>query len=237
MTLGAANRVCAVLPVKDLVNAKQRLSPVLDGKERYELFTAMLEDVLSTLEQVEGLSQLVVVTRDTEVRSLSVRFGADILLEPANLGQTEAVNFAVSNLIQTGTTSVLIVPADIPLVRPAELEDLLRAHGCAPAVTIAPARDELGSNAMLCSPADALELRFGDNSFYPHLERARQAGIEPTIVKRPGLGLDVDVPDDLVELCRRPSETKTSEYLRKSGITERLRHDTAAFSEGGSGGI
>ena len=105
-----------------------------------------------------------------------MRFGADILLEPANLGQTEAVNFALSHLMQTGATSVLTVPADIPLVRPAELEDLLEAHGGPPAVTIAPARDELGSNAVLCSPIDALELRFGDNSFYPHLERAGNPG-------------------------------------------------------------
>lgn len=226
--------VCVVVPVKDLVNAKQRLSPVLDKKERYELFTAMLEDVLQTLEQVEAFSRVVVVTRDVSVRTLSLRFGAEILEEAENLGQTEAVNFAVSNLMRTGATSVLTVPADIPLVRPSELENLLRAHRLAPAITIAPARDELGSNAVLCSPPDALELRFGDNSFYPHLERARKIGIEPTIIKSPGLALDVDVPDDLVELCRYPLQTKALAYLRKSGIAKRLRDGNAACSIRGS---
>ena len=36
----------AVVPVKDMAGAKQRLSPVLEEAERQSLFRAMLEDVL-----------------------------------------------------------------------------------------------------------------------------------------------------------------------------------------------
>ncbi|MGH7300023.1 MAG: 2-phospho-L-lactate guanylyltransferase, partial [Candidatus Rokuibacteriota bacterium] len=36
----------AAVPVKDLVNAKQRLVPALAPRERRELARAMLEDVL-----------------------------------------------------------------------------------------------------------------------------------------------------------------------------------------------
>ena len=37
----------AVVPVKDLQHAKQRLAGVLDAAERRALFAAMLEDVLA----------------------------------------------------------------------------------------------------------------------------------------------------------------------------------------------
>ena len=37
------------IPVKDLVNAKQRLIPLLAAEERRALATAMLEDVLAAL--------------------------------------------------------------------------------------------------------------------------------------------------------------------------------------------
>ena len=212
----------AVVPVKNLADAKQRLSPALDKNERCTLFWAMLEDVLAALIQVEGFARVFLVTRDEEVLRLAHKFGIETLVEPQNLGQTGAVNFAVSYLMQSGTGSLLTLPADIPLVSPAEIECVLAAHLPDPAVTIAPARDELGSNAVLCSPPDVLTFRFGDNSFYPHLERARASGIEPSIVKRAGLGLDIDVPDDLAEFCKQPSETKTYTYLCESGIAKRL---------------
>ena len=215
--------VCAVVPVKDLVDAKQRLSSVLSEQERYCLFRAMLDDVLGALVQVKRLSRVVLVTRDHEALAIAERLGVDALVEPENLGQTNAVNFALEHLMKAGSASLLTVPADIPLVSPMELETLLDTHLPAPAITIAPARDELGSNAVLCSPPDALTLRFGDNSFYPHVARARENGIEPSIVKRPGLALDVDVPEDLAAVGEEASETKTYVYLKESGILRRLK--------------
>ena len=72
----------------------------------------------------------------------------------------------------------------------------------APSFTIVPAHDERGSNAVLCSPPLVMPLRFGDDSFFPHLAAARALGIEPTIVKLPGIGLDIDQPVDLEALRR-----------------------------------
>ncbi len=50
---------------------------------------------------------------------------------------------------------------------------------------------------MLCAPPFAVPLRFGDDSYFPHLMAARKQGIEPTIVRLPGIGLDIDHPGDL----------------------------------------
>ena len=211
-----------MVPVKNLDRAKQRLAPILNVRERHRLFRAMLEDVLSALAGVSGLAGVRIVTRDPEVGALAERFDARIMEEPENLGQTQAVSFAAQQLINQGIPSMLTVPADIPLVTVDELEALLMVHKRAPAITIAPARDELGSNAVLCSPPDALAFRFGDNSFFPHLESARQHGIEPSIVKRPGLGLDIDVADDLMVFAAKDSDTKTYQYLSTAGIVERL---------------
>ena len=222
MSVKAARDVCAVVPVKNLENAKQRLSPVLTSTERYCLFRSMLEDVLTAIVHTSALARVVLVTRDDEVASIARKFGVETLEEAENRGQTEAVSFAVKQLMTAGVTSLLALPADIPLVSAQDIEAVIDAHAFESAITIAPARDELGSNAILCSPPDALPLRFGDNSFYPHVARARQCGIEPTIVKRPGLGLDIDVPTDLVELCRQPSQTRSYAYLRESGIALRL---------------
>ncbi len=216
------SRLWVVLPVKDLANAKQRLAGVLDAAERQALFRAMLEDVLSALAATAGLAGILMVTRDPEAQALAARYGARVLMEETNRGHTAASSFGARTLAREGAVGMLQLPADIPRVTPADIDAVLRVHGPAPAVTLAPSRDERGSNAVACSPPDLLPLRFGDDSFFPHLRRARELGIEPRIVQRPGLALDIDTRDDLTAFLAEPSPTRARGYLAASGIAERL---------------
>jgi 2-phospho-L-lactate guanylyltransferase len=87
-----------------------------------------------------------------------------------------------------------------------------------------PAHDDLGSNTIVCSPPDAVPLRFGENSFYPHLDAARARGIEPLIVRHPGIGMDIDNPVDLVTFLKMSPRvrTRTFAFLEQSGIADRL---------------
>jgi 2-phospho-L-lactate guanylyltransferase len=211
-----------VVPVKNMGKAKQRLAGVLGARERRALFGAMLEDVLGALAASDGLAGILTVTRDPEARRLAARYGARVLVEAENRGHTCAVSLAAHALAQEGALGMLQLPADIPLVRPEHVAALLQAHGPAPAVTLAPSRDRRGSNAVACSPPDLLPLRFGADSFLPHLQRARALGIQPQILARPGLALDVDTPDDLAAFLAVPSPTRAYAYLAESGIAERL---------------
>ena len=113
---------------------------------------------------------------------------------------------------------------DIPRLTSAEVEATLAAHRAAPSFTIVPAHDDLGSNAVLCSPPDAVRLRFGEDSFYPHLDAARSRGIDPLVVRQPGIGMDIDNPADLVAFLRMspPAPTRTLAFLEQSGVAARL---------------
>ena len=82
--------IVAAVPVKDLVNAKQRLVPVLDAPRRSALARAMLADVLRALAGA-GLDRVWVVTREPEAAALARRFGAVPLAEAENRGHTAAV--------------------------------------------------------------------------------------------------------------------------------------------------
>lgn len=217
-----ATTVWAVIPVKDLQHAKQRLAGVLDAGERRALFRAMLEDVLSAVCPCPDLAGVVLVTRDPDAAALAARYGARVLEEEANRGHTAASSFAARVLSERGERGMMQLPADIPLITPEDINMLLGAHASAPAVTLAPSRDARGSNAVLCSPPDLLPLRFGEDSYFPHLERAKALGIEPAIVERPGLALDVDTPEDLHAFLATPSRTRAYDYLVRSGIAARV---------------
>jgi 2-phospho-L-lactate/phosphoenolpyruvate guanylyltransferase len=210
------------MPVKTLHRAKQRLAGVLAAKERVELARAMAEDVLSALAESPNLAGMLLVTGDPEARRLAARYGARVLLQDEERGHTAASSLGARTLAQEGVACMVQVPADIPLVTPEDIAALLAAHGGAPAITLAPARDERGTNAVACSPADVMPLRFGGASFAAHCRRARAHGIEPQIVRRPGLALDIDTPHDLAAFLAAPSPTRACAYLTDSDIGRRI---------------
>src|SRR5579863_2608853 len=194
--------IFAVVPVKELSGSKQRLSSCLSPEERRALATVMLEDVLEALSAVRDLAGLIVVTVDSDATSLARRHGARIVGEGAREGHTGAVTAAARLLAREGRAGMMTLPGDIPLISTTEIAAALAAHRPAPAFTIVPAHDELGSNTIICSPPDAVPLRFGENSFYPHLDAARARGIEPLIIRQSGIGMDIDHPADLVAFLR-----------------------------------
>ena len=200
--MSRAGGIWAVVPVKEFGDAKQRLAPVLAPGQRRRLAAAMLEDVLAVLAPVSGLAGIVVVTREPAAREPAERFGARVVGEHAREGQTAAVTAAAAMLAREGAGGMLAVPGDIPLIDAAEIAAVLAAHRPAPAFTIVPAHDERGSNAVLCSPPDAVPLAFGNDSFPPHLAASRAHGIEPTVLRLPGIGLDIDNPADLAHLMQ-----------------------------------
>ena len=216
--------VWAVVPVKELAGAKQRLSSCLSPEERRALATIMLEDVLDALSAVRQLAGTLVVTVDPVAASLAGRHGARIVTEAAREGHTGAVGAAQRLLTRTGQAAMITMPGDIPRLSSAEIAATLAAHRAAPAFTIVPAHDDLGSNTIVCSPPDAVPLRFGENSFYPHLDAARARGIEPLIVRYPGIGMDIDNPVDLVTFLKMsPSaRTRTLAFLEQSGVADRM---------------
>jgi len=217
-----AREVYAVLPIKDTDDAKQRLAGVLSAPRRQELALTMFEDVLATLGRVRELAGIFVVTADSSAAAIAARHGARVLSEGAQEGHTCAVAAAAKRL---QSKAMLTLPGDVPLVEEEDVRQLIDAHRDAirrdaPAFIIVPARDERGSNAILCSPAGAVPLTFGADSFLPHLAAATRCGIEPKVLKLPRVALDIDTPKDLARFLAIPSQTRARALLERWGYAK-----------------
>ncbi|HEY3917290.1 MAG TPA: 2-phospho-L-lactate guanylyltransferase [Stellaceae bacterium] len=210
--MSATLPIWTVVPVKEIAGAKQRLAAALSPSLRRDLARAMLEDVLTALATARGLDGILLVTVDEAARRLAARYGAEISGEDANDGHTAAVMGAARRLAARGA-AMLTIPGDVPLATAAEIERVIAVYRSGSRFTIVPARDERGSNAILAAPADAVPLRFGDDSFFPHLDAARARGIEPTVLRLSGIGLDIDTPEDLAAFLARPSHTRARALL------------------------
>jgi 2-phospho-L-lactate/phosphoenolpyruvate guanylyltransferase len=219
--VSVVSRIWAVVPLKTTTQAKQRLAGALGAALRQQLALAMAHDVPSALAASPGLAGLAVVTLDPAASALARRFEARLLTEGAADGQTGAVNAAARTLSREGGEAMLMIPGDVPLITPQEVEQLVAAHNRRPDFVITPAHDGRGSNAVLCAPPDAVTLRFGDDSFLPHLAAARTLGLEPKIVHLAGIGLDIDHPRDLAAFMSIASQTHSRALLADSGIMVR----------------
>ena len=215
----SATDVWAVVPVKGGADAKQRLGDAVAPGLRRSLALAMAEDVLAALAAAPGLGGIIVVTADAAASALAARYGARVLTDGADAGQTGAVAAAARTLARDGRGAMLTIPGDVPLITADEIGRIIAAHDRTPDFVIAPAHDERGSNAILCAPPDAVPLKFGDDSFLPHLGAARRAGLEAKILRLPGVGLDIDHPRDLAAFLRIPSHTRARVMLDAAGIT------------------
>lgn len=206
--------IWAVIPVKETVLAKQRLAAALSPRLRQDLALAMFEDVLAAVAAVTAFSGIAVVTIDRKAAEIARRWGAEVWTDGAREGHTGAVSAAARRLAAM-SSAMLTIPGDVPLVNAADIEQVLAAHLPAPAFTIVPAWDERGSNTVVCSPADVVPLRFGSDSFFPHLATARAHGLMPTVVHNDAIALDVDEPADLTRLFQHNSTSRTCALLRE----------------------
>jgi 2-phospho-L-lactate guanylyltransferase len=212
--------VWAAVPVKAFTGAKSRTGSVLSEVQREVLAATMLEDVLSALAGATRLAGILVNTIDPVAAGLAERYGARVVTEGALDGHTGAVNGMGRVLAAEGKGALLTVPGDIPRVTAAEIDAVVSSCRAPPSFTIVPAHDELGSNAVLCAPPFSVPLRFGEDSYFPHLAAARAVGIEPVVVRLPGIGLDIDHPADLrAFMAARPRmPTRTLALLERFGF-------------------
>ncbi|HEY7598943.1 MAG TPA: hypothetical protein VH741_03370, partial [Candidatus Limnocylindrales bacterium] len=77
------------------------------------------------------------------------------------------------------------------------------------------------TNGVLLAPPAALRLRFGEPSFDNHLAAARALRLQPRVLSLPGLGLDVDAPEDLTALLAAGAATSTGRLVASWRIADR----------------
>ena len=206
-----------LIPMKPLVGAKERLAPALNPDERRRLSLAMLTDVIAAS---RGFDRVWVLNSDAEAESAAVAAEVEAVPDPApGAGLNASLTAATERAIGEGATGVLVVSADLPAVSAADLEELSNKEGLA----VAPDRSGTGTNALWRSPGNTIQVAFGTTSLAAHERLAREAGVDIRLVERPGLALDVDVPDDLAAAWKTTVGPATRRALEEMDVAARLR--------------
>jgi 2-phospho-L-lactate guanylyltransferase len=146
----------------------------------------------------------------------------------AEAGLCHAYSAVAAELLTRGVSTMLLLPADIPLVTKTDIQALLAVH-TRPGVSLAAADSDGGTNALLVSPPNIIAPAFGDNSCQRHRAHAREQDLEPVVLNIAGLNLDIDTLEDIHALLATDRECATLRYLHDSGIAAELEKN----AEGG----
>ena len=177
--------------------------------------------MLTALRRATRPAGILVVSRTPEADALAQAFATERFAEAPDADLAEALTQASRYLLDNhGARGVMVVPADVPLIGPDEVDALLAGHR---QVTLVPDADNRGTNCLICSPPDVMPFVFDGASFRPHVDAAEARGIKPVLRPSAGFALDIDRPVDLLTLLERAPSCQTAVFLEQTGIAERLR--------------
>jgi 2-phospho-L-lactate guanylyltransferase len=175
-------------------------------------------DVLTALSLSSRLSGILLVSKDTIALELGREYGVRNLMVDSDNGQSDAINQAVEFLRKNGVAATLTIPGDVPLLMAHDIDTVCSTLESGASLTIVSNSDGTGSNCIGASSPNLIPYQFGCNSFARHVSSARDAGIEPTVLKLPRLELDIDTESDIAALMNNQPRTATQKFLVASGI-------------------
>ena len=196
--------VAVLVPVKDFRLAKLRLAGALEPFEREALARTMATTVVAAARPLP----VFVVCDDDGVATWAESAGATVLWRPG-LGLNGAVTDGVVALGEVGVQRVIVAHSDLPLAR--------RLDGVAalPGLTLVPDRRDDGTNVACVPTGVGFTFSYGPGSFRRHAAEGRRLGLSVRVVRDPGLGWDVDVPEDLAH----PALEEALSWLRTHPVS------------------
>ena len=205
--------IYAIIPVKKLAESKTRLSLVFTPQERSMFTLTMLEDVLNALKG-SSVDKIVVVAEDSQVKQTASKFGASYrFANGAKLNS--AIEETTLYCLKKGAQSVLVLPADVPLIESEEINRLIQlGDGGNSAVVLSPSHD-WGTNALYQHPPKLIPACFGPGSFLNHIREAFQNGLSVRLHFSSNLATDIDSAEDLKKLFEIQNSTKSKRFLEQ----------------------
>ncbi len=184
-----------VIPLKAPGSAKKRLSSLLDKEQRANFCCLMLQDVLKSI-QFAGLEgDTIVVCSDPAIRKITESYGAQLITTPGDSGYCEDAQIGIEHFTSEHEAPIAIIPADVPLLAPADVSELQEKHG--PGITLCPAMSDGGTNALVFDPPLKFPLQFGLDSLSKFRAMAGKHDVPSRVLEINGLARDIDTCEEL----------------------------------------
>jgi FO synthase len=193
----SADAIWAVVPVKRLATAKQRLAAAL-GEAREEFAYLLACRTFDVLQGADMIAGIIVVTPDLRVAAAARTRGA-VVVDDEDAALNQACVLGLGSAASRGASLAVLLPSDLATLTAESLERLLRAYLRLPgvehgAIGLVRCKEGTGTNLVLVTPNASFEPSFGPGSFSRH---SRGSGSGMHELREPTVSFDIDTPEDL----------------------------------------
>jgi 2-phospho-L-lactate guanylyltransferase len=220
-------QVQALLPLKDLVDAKSRLSGFLRPAERRALAQAMVEDVLAVLAEHPLISNVTLLSDDPSANMLAVKYGIAHRLESSLdcVGLNPIIERCCDLLSAQSVEPIVVLHGDLPTLTAGDISAVVEALHNERALIVGCDRHKTGTNLLAFEPASRPEFSFGADSCARHCAWAAKLGVPVKVLQRSGIALDIDEPKDLgllIKALRTRGPSACAQLLSDTELGKRI---------------
>ena len=152
-----------IIPVKSFSKSKSRLN--LPESKVKDLCEIMLKEILQITSESKLIDDIILVSKDDSAFAIGKKFRCIEIIDEKESGVNNAVSLANKFLVEHKYSCSIVLPQDIPLIIPEDLDNLVKLNQNRKHAIIVPSRHFDGTNALVRTPVPDLKTRYDEGSY------------------------------------------------------------------------
>lgn len=183
-------KTAVIIPVKSFSKSKSRLN--LSESKVTQLCEIMLKEMLQIISETKMINDILLVSKDESAFGIGKKFNCIEIMDAKESGVNNAVILANEFLVEQEYSCSIILPQDVPLILPEDLDNLLRFYQNKKHAIIVPSRHFDGTNALVRMPTPNITTRYDEGSYKVQFEAIRMAKMKYSLALIHRIMIDID---------------------------------------------
>ena len=188
-------KTSVVIPIKSFSKSKSRLN--LSQSDTKYLCETMLKEILHVISEAKSIDDIIIVSKDESALDIGKKFNCLEIIDEKESGVNDAVSLANEFLVEHGYSCSIVLPQDVPLIFPEDLDNLIRFYQNNEHAIIVPSRHFDGTNALLRIPMPNMKTRYDEGSYKFQFEPIKTARMKYSLALIHRIMIDIDNIEDV----------------------------------------
>ena len=188
-------KTSVVIPIKSFSKSKSRLN--LSQLDTKYLCETMLKEILHVISEAKSIDDIIIVSQDESALDIGKKFDCIEIIDEKESGVNDAVSLANEFLVEHGYSCSIVLPQDIPLIFPEDLDNLMRFYQNNEHAIIVPSRHFDGTNALVRIPMPNMKTRYDEGSYKFQFEPIKTARMKYSLALIHRIMIDIDSIGDV----------------------------------------
>jgi len=152
----------------------------------------MLREILHVISETKSINDVIIVSKDESALNIGKKFNCIEIIDEKESGVNDAVSLADEFLVEHNYSCSIILPQDIPLIFPEDLDNLMLFYQNNENAIIVPSRHFDGTNALVRMPRSDMKTRYDEGDYKSQLEPIKAAKMRYSLALIHRIMTDID---------------------------------------------